>query len=72
MPTTTPLTPSMIRIGNRTWERVTVRSRIAALSKPGAKSGMITGAKRTKKAVIAPSTIVISSSMVEARRKASR
>ncbi len=32
---------------------------------------MITGASRTKKAVIAPSTIVTSSSRVEARRKAS-
>ena len=61
MPTTTPLTPSRIRIGKRTWERVTVRSRISP-SKPGAKSGITTGATRTKRAVIAPSTIVISSS----------
>ena len=41
-------------------------------SKPGAKSGMITGASRTKRAVIAPRTSVTSSSRVEARRNASR
>ncbi len=70
MPTTTPLIPSRIRIGKRTCERVTVRSRISPL-KPGAKSGMITGARRTKSAVIAPSTIVTSSSSVEASRNAS-
>ena len=53
-----------------TWERVTVRSRISP-SKPGAKIGITTGARRTKRAVMTPSTIVTSSSRVEARRKAS-
>jgi hypothetical protein len=71
MPTTTPLIPSRIRIGNITCERLTVRSRISPL-KPGAKTGITIGAKTTKRAVIAPSTIVTNSSRVEARRKASR
>ncbi len=39
--------------------------------KPGAKIGIRTGASRTKRAVMAPSTIVTSSSRVEARRNAS-
>src|ERR1044072_3742879 len=48
MPTTTPLAPSRIRIGKRSWERATVRSRISP-SKPGAKSGITNGAAITKK-----------------------
>ena len=44
----------------------------ARLRSRGAKIGITTGARRTKRAVIAPSTMVTSSSRVEARRKASR
>jgi hypothetical protein len=66
-----PPIPSRTRIGKRSWERLTVRSRISP-SKPGAKSGITTGASSTKSAVIAPSTRVTRSSRVEARRKASR
>jgi hypothetical protein len=53
MPTTIPVAPSMIRIGKRICESVTVRSRISPLN-PGANRGTITGAARTKIAVIAP------------------
>ncbi len=67
-----PLAPSRIRIGKRTRDSETVRSIRCGLSlKPGAKSGMTTGAAMTKIAVSAPITIVIRSSRVEARRKAS-
>ena len=48
-----------------------MRSRISP-ENPGATRGMITGASRTKTAVIDPSTRVTSSSSVDARRKASR
>ncbi len=52
------------------WESTTIRLSISPVN-PGANRGMIRPAKTMKKAVIAPSTMVTSSSMVEAMRKAS-
>ena len=70
-PTTIPEIPSRTRIGNSNRESETVRSRVAP-SKPGAKTGMITGAARMKNAVIRPRTTATRKISVDASRNASR
>ncbi len=61
----------MTRIGKSSCESPTVRSSVA-WSKPGANSGMSTGASRMNSAVSSPRTTVIRRIRVEARRNASR
>ena len=53
MPTTIPETPSRTRIGNSSRESETVRSSDSP-SKPGAKIGISSGARRMNRAVISP------------------
>ena len=68
MPTTIPVTPSIIRIGNRIWESVTVRC--CGTSDP-TNSGMRYGAITTKNAVMPVSTRPTRKMRVEASRNAS-
>ena len=65
MPTTIPVSPSRIRIGNRICASVTVRSS-SSPSNPGANSGTSTGAASTKSAVITPRTAVTITIICEA------
>ena len=61
MPTTSPESPSSSTIGNSSCARLTVRS-VSCSSKPGANSGMITGASSTNSAVSTPSDTEITNS----------
>ena len=72
IPTTTPDSASSSTIGNITRESPTVRSLSSGWSsKPGASSGMITGASSVKSTVSAPSTKMIRKKRLEATWKAS-
>ena len=70
MPTTSPDRPSIKTTGNSTRARLIVRS-VSCASKPGANSGITTGATRMNSAVSAPSATEMPNSSAEATRKAS-